>query len=97
MNRNQSAKSTSVYKTGSRRRSLYKKRRRNRRRSSRSENSTNSESKKKKKGKGLTKFLRRTLLMAVSAVGAYLVFSVVEAENEAGLLVQIIEMIRDLL
>ena len=72
---------------------MYKKRRR-RRHSARSEASTNSASKKKKKKKGFSKFLRRTLLIAMSAVGAYLVYSIIEAENIGGLLEDLIAITR---
>ncbi len=91
MNRNTSARSSSVYKTGRRQRSLYKKNRR-RGRSSKSGRSTDSASKKNKNKSSA--FLRRALLVSVSALGAYLVYSVVEAENIAGLLEQILAVIR---
>ena len=93
MNRNTSARSSSVYKTDRSKRSLYKQNRRSSR-SSRSGRSTDSSSNKKKNKKKSSAFLRRALLVSVSAIGAYLVYSIIEAENVGSLLEQILGAIR---
>lgn len=89
MTRNQSAKSSNLYKEGRRSRSLYKRRHR-RRHSKKTDSASKLEAKKKKR----SRILKNILLMSVSAVGAYLVYSVVQAENLASLLEQILAVIR---
>ncbi len=70
----------SLYEKSSRKRSLYRNRRR--RKSSRSKRQTNKAiTDDKKKYRTFYTFLRRTLTFVAAAFAAYLVYSLVEAEN----------------